>query len=210
MLSVIFLIAGYVLYKLRHIENHSEIVGFPKLKPVFVLFAGIAAGCVGYAYFNEMFEAKNILLLIPFGIIGIIIAQMIVKKSFKVPGAIKPIIIFTIFAVCLHLVFYYDLTGYENKIPNIDEIQSIEFPNNLNQPVMTELDNDGKKIVYENSFSPKITEREKFEKIIVTHFDMDHSGGVVDILKDSKVSELFIQKTQEKTRNHHARRQEKI
>jgi len=39
----------------------------------------------------------------------------------------------------------------------------------------------------------------KFEKIIVTHFDMDHSGGVIDILENAKANEVFIQKTQEKS-----------
>ena len=169
-ISVMFLILGYFIYKLRHIENHSEIVSFPKLKPLFVLFAGVCAGCVGYSYFNEVFEAKNILLFIPFGIIGIIIAQMIVKKSFKVPEAIKPIIIFTAFTICLHLVFAYDLTGYENKIPNADEIQSIEFArDSIN---MTYFDDQGEKVVYNNLFSPVVTEQKDFEKIISIHNEL--------------------------------------
>ena len=38
-----------------------------------------------------------------------------------------------------------------------------------------------------------------FEKIIVTHFDVDHSGGVVDILENTNVNEIFIQKVHEKS-----------
>ena len=39
----------------------------------------------------------------------------------------------------------------------------------------------------------------KIELLIITHFDIDHSGGAIDILKNVKVNEVIIQNKQDKS-----------
>ena len=172
LLSVILAVLGYFIYKIRHIENHSEIVGFPKLKPVFVLGAGIFAGCVGYVYFNNFFNMNSVLWIIPFGILGIIIAKMIVKKSFRVFEAYKPILGFLVFALCLHLIFTYDLTGYENRIPELNTVESVEFDNGINTYYASDVDFKGSHITYKFYELPVLSKQEDIQNVINLHKEL--------------------------------------
>ena len=171
-LTLAFLILGFFIYKIRNIENHSEIVGFPKLRHVFVLGAGLTTGCIGYCYFNEIFRMQNILFLIPFGVLGIIIAKMIVKKSLWVPECYKQIIAFTLFTFCLYGIFTYDLTGYENRIPELSEIASVKFGQDINVVYTSDMDTYGEVVEPKYTHSPILTDEKDIEKVIKLHTEL--------------------------------------
>lgn len=147
--AALFLAAAYWLYRIRKLENNGEVVAFAKLRPVFIYGVAICAGAVGYLYFNNMWGTRSILFLIPFGLIGITAAEMIVKKSLKVKSAIKPAIIFCIAVCILQLGFRLDITGYERRIPAIESIATVSFENGINA-TSVEYTADGKRIYYDN------------------------------------------------------------
>ncbi len=170
-ISILLFGAGYGMYKLRNLENHSEIVAFPKLRPVFIYGAGICCGCVGFAYFNGIWGTENALLLIPFGILGIIIAQMIVKKSFKVPEVYKPILGYSAFILVIFVIFTFDLTGYEHRIPQLDDVEYVTFfQEGINDGRYSEYwARNGREYRPKYPYSPDIKDKETIEDVIWLH-----------------------------------------
>ena len=61
----------------------------------------------------------------PFGILGIIVANMLAKKAFTLRGAFVPGVIYIAGVAMLWAVITYDLTGYENRIPKTEDIASV-------------------------------------------------------------------------------------
>jgi len=123
-LSILFAVLGLVFYRIRKLENHSEVLAFPKLRPVFVYIVALCFGCAGYLYLSSLFGMENILFLIPFGLLGILIAEMLMKKSFRVKKIYKPMLAFVCACAALFVTFGFDLLGYERRVPEIDKIES--------------------------------------------------------------------------------------
>ncbi len=172
-LAIALLLLGYVLYKLRDIENHSEAVAFVKLRKVFIYVIGIISGCFGFAYFNAMWGFKNILLILPFGLLGIIASTMIVKKSFRVIKAlIKPLLIYTLLIVLIFLVFKFDLSGFERRIPELNSIEKASFQVlGVNQTYdRYSYDNLGERYIIK-AYEPELNIKD-FENLIVLHKDI--------------------------------------
>ncbi len=127
-ISILSLLAGYLIYSVRKLENHSEVVAFRTLRPVFIFGAGIVLGCIGFSYFNSLWNVTSALALIPFGILGIIIATMIVKKSFRIFSSVyKPVLIYSAIILVLFSVLKFDLTGYERRVPSPESIKGVTF-----------------------------------------------------------------------------------
>lgn len=165
-----FLIIAMWLYKIRKLENNGEVVAFPILRYVFIYGVAICAGAAGYGYLSSIFNNRNILLLIPFGIIGIIIAEMIVKKSLRITRVYKPVILFCVAVGLLKLAFVADLTGYERRIPKPGDIESASVSLvgiNENYGYYTF---DGKRVI--NDTDNKITDPDVLEKALKLHTDL--------------------------------------
>ena len=168
---VVFLAASLWLYKIRKLENNGEVVAFPKLRYVFTYGVAICAGAAGYGYLSSLFNNKNILLLIPFGIIGIIIAEMIVKKSLRITKVYKPVILFCVAVGLLKLAFAADLSGYERRIPKPGDIESVSVNLiGINDGVGYYTTGNGTR-VYPDTDSG-ITNADTIEKALALHTDL--------------------------------------
>lgn len=171
-LSLILLGSGYALYRKRNLEINSEIVAFASLRPVFIYGAAIACGCVGFSYFNAMVDTTSALALIPFGILGIIIATMIVRKSFRVfKASLKPLIAYTILVAALFVVTEFDVTGYESRIPSPENVESVVFDiDSIRYNYhWREYDSNGKKIIPMHEFKPILSASKDIENVAKLH-----------------------------------------
>ena len=182
-LCVVFIVAGILVYKKRNLENHSEIVAFPKLKLIFIMGSGLVFGAVGYAYFlavnTDMYQTA--LYFIPFGLVGIVISAMISAKSFKVPKLYKPIGMFLALVFVLFLVFDLDITGFQKRIPLEDDVESIVYEYSgyyyLENARMHIPHTDAYNTTYtsegvahyKDQYTPLATNRETIKKIINFH-----------------------------------------
>lgn len=118
------LIISYFMYKKRDLERCGEAVVFPKLKTVFIYFAGLLGGIFSYFYFS-IWNFKTLLFMLPFGIIAVIIANMINKRGITLKGAAFHTVIFTAFILFLLGAFRSDIIGFEKRIPNLENIESV-------------------------------------------------------------------------------------
>ena len=168
-ISIIFALCGYFVYKRRKLEKYSEVVAFSWLRPVFVFGSGVVLGAFGYLYFNGIWGFKNPLWLIPFGIVGIIASEMIVKKSFKVFAVYKKLLIYSAVILLLFIGFKFDITGYERRVPKVEDVKSITFLSNYHPAETIEFDSSGKQIYPDKPFSPDFTEKADIETIIKYH-----------------------------------------
>ncbi len=178
--SIIGLIVSWFLYKNRNLETNGDIISFKFLKPIFIACVSLFAGLVGYFYLCVFFD-DSIFLMLPFGILGAVISYMLAKKAFTVKGIWKPVLIYVLFVGAVWATITFDLTGFERRIPDIDDIESIDmvdvddFGGNHNYYTI-----EGKKYYWHTSLENyRYYDKEDFENITKFHSKKidDRLGG---------------------------------
>lgn len=135
---VIALIA-LLLYRTRKSEMTGSTVAFPWATPIFkygVAFCtAVALGQFLYYFlFGQYRSGGNdslpgtILCMAAAGLVGYFAAEMLIKKSFRVfrAGA-KGAAIVALALVLLGVAMSFDLTGYEKRVPDESEIESVYY-----------------------------------------------------------------------------------
>ena len=132
---VIALIA-LLLYRTRKSEMTGSTVAFPWAVPVFkygVAFCtAVSLGQFLYYFLFGQYRSSGndslpgtILCMAAAGLLGYFVAEMLIKKSFRVfrAGA-KGAAIVSLALVLLGVTMSFDLTGYEKRVPDESEIES--------------------------------------------------------------------------------------
>lgn len=132
---VIALIA-LLLYRTRKSEMTGSTVAFPWATPIFkygVAFCtAVALGQFLYYFLFGQYRSSGndslpgtILCMVAAGLVGYFVAEMLIKKSFRVfrAGA-KGAAIVSLALVLLGVAMSFDLTGYEKHVPDESEIES--------------------------------------------------------------------------------------
>lgn len=132
---VIALIA-LLLYRTRKSEMTGSTVAFPWATPIFkygVAFCtAVALGQLLYFFLFGQYRSSSsdslpgtILCMAAAGLVGYFVAEMLIKKSFRVfrTGA-KGAVIVALALVLLGVAMSFDLTGYEKRVPDESEIES--------------------------------------------------------------------------------------
>ena len=123
-LIALFITGAYFLNKTRKLENHGEVIAFSWLKPVFIAIISVLTSMLGYLYFNEVMSKTGPLWILPFGILGTVIASMISRKSLSVKGSVIPVAFYIAVALVFCAFIRFDIVGYERRIPDISKVQS--------------------------------------------------------------------------------------
>lgn len=135
---VIALIA-LLLYRTRKSEMTGSTVAFPWATPIFkygVAFCtAVALGQFLYYFLFGQYRSGGsdslpgtILCMVAAGLVGYFVAEMLIKKSFRVfrAGA-KGAAIVAGALVLLGVAMSFDLTGYEKRVPDESEIESVYY-----------------------------------------------------------------------------------
>ena len=143
MILAVYALAGLVialiallLYRTRKSEMTGSTVAFPWATPIFkygVAFCtAVALGQLLYYFLFGRYRSSGsdslpgtILCMAAAGLVGYFVAEMLIKKSFRVfrAGA-KGAVIVSLALVLLGITMNFDLTGYEKRVPNESEIES--------------------------------------------------------------------------------------
>ncbi len=118
------LIIAYFMYKKRDLERCGEAVVFPKAKIFFIYFAGLLGGIFSYFYFS-IWSFKSLLFMLPFGILAVIIANMINRRGITLKGALTHTVIFTALVLFMLGAFRSDIIGFEKRMPDTENIASV-------------------------------------------------------------------------------------
>ncbi|WP_053363041.1 DUF6449 domain-containing protein [Bacillus sp. FJAT-27251] len=126
-LTIILYLVSLFFYKKRKSESASQAIAFSRLSAIFKYGVTFCMMLFGGMYFNEV--QANSLVWMLFGyamgaIIGYFIAEMVLKKSWRVFGSLKGIGIYAgVIAVLLATIQLFE--GYENKVPDPGQIKNV-------------------------------------------------------------------------------------
>ncbi|PFO09727.1 multidrug ABC transporter permease [Bacillus sp. AFS076308] len=135
MVYILLIIVLYGLsiffYKKRNLEAASEAIAFPKIRSVFKYGITFCMMLLGGSYFQEVSYGSfswTIFGYVIGAVIGYLGAEMILRKTWRVFGRIKGLIVYL--AVTAVLVIGVHILGfYENKVPEEEQIKTVLFSN---------------------------------------------------------------------------------
>ena len=136
--GLLFSLLALLLYRRRRMEAVSDFVAIPVLRPIFRVCMGLGTAAVFAAFlFSSFFgdiiygSAAAILmaaLMLAGAALGWIAAEMMIRRSLRVfPLPWKGLAAVCVVCVLTVLVAETDLTGYERRIPDPDQVESVSF-----------------------------------------------------------------------------------
>ncbi len=163
---VIFTLLSWILYKRRYSELAGDLVAYPGIRGIATVICAVFAGVCGYLMFGGS--------LFHFGLFGIICGVLVnfaVKKRFEVVSSLVHAGILTGITVVIVCVFTFDITGFENRIPDIDDIESVVVSERYHRSnILYYTGNDG--YVYTDDECYRIKDKDKIETVIKFHEDL--------------------------------------
>ncbi|TWE05153.1 ABC-2 type transport system permease protein [Neobacillus bataviensis] len=132
-LAIVLYGLSIIFYKRRNLESASEAIAFPKLRSIFKYGLTFCVMLLGGSYFQEVSYGSfswTIFGYVIGAVLGYLGAEMILRKTWRVFGRIKGLIVYlTITAV---LGIGVQILGiYENKVPVEEQIKTVLFSNQL-------------------------------------------------------------------------------
>ncbi|WP_163536630.1 hypothetical protein [Gracilibacillus sp. YIM 98692] len=174
-LTIITYVLAKLFYQIRYVESASQALAFPKLKPIFKFGVTLCFMLLGGAYFGLM--QSKLIGWILFGylfgaFIGYLLAEMLIQKTWRVFHYWKGFLAYIGVSFIVILTVILDLYGYEGRVPEADQIESV-FINNGGYSYYYRED-------LEESDLPTITDRETIRYVTTLH----------EVLADSDQTEL--------------------
>ena len=138
--GVLFIVPALLLYRRRKMERVGDVVAIKALEPVFKYCASVYAALGLGALLAETTDnalgsgllgsAVTALMLVIGAALGYYAAEMLLQKSLRVFRS-RMRGLFIVWAVLLLgvAVVEFDLTGYERRVPETEEIQSVALIN---------------------------------------------------------------------------------
>lgn len=164
-LTILFYVLALFFYKKRNLEAASEAIAFPKLRSVFKYGVTFCMMLLGGMYFNELsYQGFGWTLFgYAFGaFLGYYVAEMVLKKTWRVFSQVKGLLVYSAAAALLVLVVQA-LGFYENKVPEQNEIKNVVFTDSPYQYLY----NDG---MYSDFYAPApLKEKTNIENVLKLH-----------------------------------------
>ncbi|MFE8697363.1 DUF6449 domain-containing protein [Cytobacillus sp. FJAT-53684] len=131
--ALILILYGLALwvYKNRKLEAVTQSLVFPLLKPIFKYGMTFCSMLLGGLYFGIM-EGNTTWLIAGYvigAILGYLLAEMVLQKSWRIIIHIKGLIIYAGAIALLVILFQFDFTQFEKKVPNLSEVERIHLSN---------------------------------------------------------------------------------
>ncbi len=122
--------ASFFLYRARRLESAGDVVSVKRMRPVFqygvALCAGLAFGMATTSFLGGR-EPTLMISILVWGVAGYFAAQMLLDKSFRVFRKWKGGLAVAGVFVLLFLVVGFDLTGFETRVPDPDQVDYVEL-----------------------------------------------------------------------------------
>lgn len=124
--GAVLLVMAMFAYRVRPLENASDIVVFRFIRPVFKYGVTFCMAIAGYIYFCVMTSSEqSIIVALIFALIGYAVAQMLLQKTWRIWNAYKGLIV----SIAVIFVFWgaveFDITGYERRVPDVSGVESV-------------------------------------------------------------------------------------
>ena len=184
-LIIIFIFVGLMFYKHRQLENNGEIIAFPSLKGAFSVAVALCSGMLGYFYCVAMWDITILLVMLPFSLIGLVIAHMLNRKSFTVKGILKPLIVAVVLDVAIFSFVEFDISGFEKRVPEQDDVLCVELTDEYYRTVL--YDEMGEKYEIYDVFEPVFYNPEEIGLFIALHENKVANMNVEETYADEEI-----------------------
>ncbi len=131
-LGLVLAALALLLYRRRHMERAGDVITVSWMRPVFQY--GVAF-CCALAFGTLLFEIFRydlsdtawalLIFMLICGTAGYFIAKMLLEKSFRVFHCWKgclPLLAALMLLVC---IMEFDVTGYEQRVPDVEDVESV-------------------------------------------------------------------------------------
>ena len=128
--AVVLAVCALLLYRKRHLETAGDIVAVKAMRPVFQYGVAVCAGLFFGFLMEQMFgltEFGMAFWMILWGVIGYFVARMLLDKSIRVFKRWKGAVAVAVAFLLLFAVVGFDLTGYESRVPDPEDVASVQF-----------------------------------------------------------------------------------
>lgn len=169
LLTAVFVFGAYMFYKKRKLENHGEVIAFEWLKPVFIAIVSVLSSMASYVYFIGVMNVYNILTVLPLGILGTVIAWMISRKSISLRGVLKPVIWYVVCALAFCAVIHFDLTGFEKRIPDAEDVAEVDILNETGMAHSHVIDNETVVYVEDGGIDTHFISKKDIQNVMALH-----------------------------------------
>lgn len=186
--GLVFAVLALLVYRQRHLERAGDVVAVALVRPIFkygvAVCAGLCLGCWLYYGFGMSGTGGLAASLMLWTAIGYFVAEMLLKKSFRVLRAWKGC---AVLLVCVALgvtALHFDLTGYAKRIPAADQVQSVALSGYGTYPY-----DDGRQMNLEG-----LTDPETIQSVLALHraFVEDHFATTAGDLSETEFLSLTV------------------
>ena len=130
--GVVLAVLALLIYRVRQVESAGDVVSIPLVRPLFQIGVAFCAGLslgLFTALFFGCYEDPLALTLcaLIWTAVGFFVAEMLLKKSFRVLGAWKRCLAMTAAMAALCLVCFLDPFGIEARTPQAGEVASVRL-----------------------------------------------------------------------------------
>ena len=130
--GVVLAVLALMIYRGRQVESAGDVVSIPLVRPLFqigVAFcAGLSLGVFTAIFFNCYDQPLALTLcILVWTAAGFFVAEMLLKKSFRVLNAWKRCVVMAAAMAVLCLVSFLDPFGIESHTPQAGEVASVRL-----------------------------------------------------------------------------------
>ncbi|SET17721.1 ABC-2 type transport system permease protein [Natronincola peptidivorans] len=126
--AILCFIGAYLAYKGRNAEAAGDVIAFKVVRPIFKYGVTVCSMLLGGIYFTSIAGVSIFTTLFGYlfsSFLGYWIAEMIMEKSFKVWGAYKGYIAYTVIVLMLVTAINVDAIGYVDRIPKAEDVEQV-------------------------------------------------------------------------------------
>ena len=161
--GVVLAVLALLVYRQRHVESAGDVVSIPIVRPVFqwgVAFcSGLCFGVYTAAFFGWDSTAPLTACVLVWTVVGFFVAEMLLKKSFRVLRAWKRCLIAVAAMALLCAACAFDWFGVETRVPKVDEVVSVSSHSDMGSYPW----DDG------TSYHEEVTDPETIQRMIHLH-----------------------------------------
>ena len=183
-LSIVLAVLALLVYRRRQLERAGDLVTVGWVRPVFQYGAAICCGvALGLFTLGNFFDQSDktafIVLTVLWSIVFCFGARMLLKKTFRViANGWKGCAVMTLVLVVGLVGIRMDVTGYQRRVPEASQVQSISINGLSSAPY--DSGNQGFVDVKDPAIIEKITEMHKTMVADLSRLESGYSGAQYD------------------------------
>ena len=175
-LIVFFCLITAYLYQKRALETAGNIISFSIIEPIFKYGVTFCTMLLSGTLFSSIYNDSLPILLCGYvigSLLGYWIAEVLLQKSFRIwSSAYKGYWGYAAVIVLLLVGISLDITGFERRVPQLTQVESVYFGSNIHFWLQRENSIDSSNIAYEFDGIGFFADKKNIQNITLLHQEL--------------------------------------